>query len=116
MNNSQITVPKTRKPTEWDIFRTKQLEILKEIKKQTGKYISGKGNVMKYIGELWRTKKINDILATFEKYKVLTSKEKCNLSKLLDRNNTISSVIDIYGECKYIACKKPQHGRTFIYV
>ena len=51
MNNSSV-VKKTT--TEWDIFRTEQLAILKEIKKRTGEYISGKGNVMKYIGELWR--------------------------------------------------------------
>jgi len=57
-----------RQPTEWDLFRKEQFEILRLRKKITGKPIPGKGNVMRYIGEQWRKmnneRKIKKYLAT----------------------------------------------------
>jgi len=109
MNNSSV-VKKTT--TEWDIFRTEQLAILKEIKKRTGEYISGKGNVMKYIGELWRIKKIDKIINKSS----LNHMDARIINNILLKNNKKTSIIDANGCCVYIKKGKPERKAVIIYV
>lgn len=98
---SMIVATKTHNMTEWESFRNRQLALLKLIKSQTGRYISGKGNVMKFIGELWRNMKITEM-----SNKNLSKNEKQYLTKLIYKKYKIESIIDENGVCKSLV-----HGK-----
>lgn len=98
--------------TEWEIFRANQLALLKLIKSQTGIYISGKGNVMKVIGELWRNNKIAELSANNN----LNKQEKQYLAKLINKNNKKVRVIDDNGECNLLVYGKRAINQVIQYV